>query len=60
MLSSELKEMETNLLINRIVMDTRPITVEYELTDYGKELLPIIDQLAKCGFKHREKIVDAK
>ncbi len=58
MLSRELKEMETNLLVNRIVMDTRPITVEYELTDYGRELLPIIDELAKWGFKHREKIIN--
>lgn len=56
MLSRELKEMETNMLISRTVMDTRPITVQYELTDYGKKLYPIIDNLVEWGLEHRKKI----
>lgn len=57
MLSRELKEMETNLLIHRKVMETRPITVQYALTEYGKKLLPIIDNLAEWGFEHRKKVM---
>ncbi|KEO75589.1 HxlR family transcriptional regulator [Anditalea andensis] len=57
MLSRELKEMETNLLIERKVMDTRPFTVQYELTEYGKKLLPVIDSLADWGIEHRKIIM---
>lgn len=56
MLSRELKEMETNLLIRRIVLDTRPISVRYELTDYCENLVPIIGNLADWGLAHRKEI----
>src|SRR5690606_27977000 len=38
MLSKELKDLEINKLVKRSVLDTQPITVEYTLTEYGKEL----------------------
>lgn len=57
MLSRELKEMEMNLLIKRTVLDTRPIAVQYELTEYGKELIPVINNLAEWGLAHRKKIM---
>ncbi|WP_422083797.1 winged helix-turn-helix transcriptional regulator [Ulvibacterium sp.] len=56
MLSRELKEMETNLLVNRTIMDTRPITVQYELTDYCEKLVPVISNLADWGLAHRKEI----
>ena len=56
MLSRELQELEINGLISRTVRDTKPITVEYELTDYGKTLKPITDEMAAWGKQHREKI----
>ncbi|MCG6188492.1 winged helix-turn-helix transcriptional regulator [Maribellus maritimus] len=56
MLSRELKEMEMNLLVSRTIKDTRPITVKYELTEYSQKLLPIIDNLADWGLKHRKEI----
>ena len=56
MLSRELKEMETNLLVNRTIMDTRPITVKYELTQYCEKLVPVISNLADWGMAHREEI----
>lgn len=58
MLSRELKEMEMNMLIHRTVMDTRPVTVQYELTEYGKKLLPVIDNLATWGIEHRKMIME--
>src|SRR5690554_970562 len=36
MLSRELKELEMNQLIIREVLNTQPITVQYQLTEYGQ------------------------
>ncbi len=57
MLSRELKEMEMNQLIKRTVLDTQPITVQYELTQYGQKLKSVIDHLAVWGLEHRKKII---
>ena len=59
MLSKELKEMEMNKLIQRKVLDTQPITVQYQLTEYGLTLQKIIDELADWGMKHRRAIMTA-
>lgn len=56
MLSRVLKEMEINLLIKRDVINTRPVTVTYELTEYAKELFPVIDMLANWGTRHKNQI----
>ncbi|QPH41910.1 helix-turn-helix transcriptional regulator [Pedobacter endophyticus] len=57
MLSKELKELEINQLIVRTIQDTQPITVEYTLTDHGKTLQTIINNLTDWGIQHRKKIV---
>lgn len=57
MLSRELKDMELNQLIKRTVLDKKPITVEYELTEYGENLKSVIDNLASWGIAHRKKII---
>ncbi len=57
MLSKELVSLETNLLIKRTVMNTRPITVEYELTVHGKTLNKIIKEVGDWGVLHRKKII---
>jgi DNA-binding HxlR family transcriptional regulator len=49
MLSKELKELEINHLLKRTVLDTQPITVQYELTDHGKTLKTIIENLTEWG-----------
>jgi len=56
MLSKELQDLEMNHLISRNVMNTKPITVEYSLTEYGKTLAPLIDELAKWGVQYRQSI----
>ncbi|MGG5207705.1 winged helix-turn-helix transcriptional regulator [Chryseobacterium sp. MIQD13] len=56
MLSKELQELETNKLITRTVQNTKPITVEYELTQHGKTLNPIIDAIADWGTEHRNEL----
>jgi DNA-binding HxlR family transcriptional regulator len=57
MLSKELKELEINELVKRTVLDTQPITVQYELTDHGKSLQTIINNLTAWGIEHRKKII---
>ena len=57
MLSKELKELEANKLIKRTVLDTKPVTVQYNLTEYGKTLQTIINNLAEWGNNHRKVIV---
>jgi len=57
MLSKELKELEINELADRKVYDTVPVSVEYELTNYGKTLKPLIGELHQWGAKHRKRIL---
>jgi DNA-binding HxlR family transcriptional regulator len=56
MLSKELKELELNQLIKRTVLDTQPITVQYELTEHGLTLKTIISNLTEWGIAHHKKI----
>ncbi|KAA2239257.1 helix-turn-helix transcriptional regulator [Chitinophaga agrisoli] len=56
-LSKELQDMEVNQLISRTVCNTKPITVEYEITEYGKTLEPIIDEIAKWGMAYRTSLL---
>lgn len=57
MLSKELKELESNKLIKRTVLDTQPISVQYQLTEYGITLKTIISNLAEWGIEHRKVII---
>jgi DNA-binding HxlR family transcriptional regulator len=54
MLSKELQELELNELIQRKVMQTRPVTVEYELTAHGASLEHVIKELRDWGTSHRQ------
>lgn len=60
MLSKELKELEINQLVKRTVLDTQPISVQYELTEHGNTLQTIITNLTDWGIVHRKKIVGEK
>lgn len=53
MLSKELKTLEINGLVSREVMNTKPITVQYAITEYGKQVKPIISSLVDWGNNHR-------
>lgn len=56
MLSKELHHLEINGLISRTVVHSKPLTVEYALTDYGQTLKPIMDEMALWGREHKERI----
>ncbi len=45
MVNQRLKEMEEMGLLQRRVLSTRPIAVAYEITDFGRSALDVLDQL---------------
>lgn len=55
-LSHELKELELNGFLTRVVHDTTPVSVEYQLTDYSLTLSKVVEELAKWGIMHRQTI----
>lgn len=52
MLTTSLRELEKDGLINRIQFNEIPPHVEYSLTEMGKDLLPVFYEITKWGFKH--------
>lgn len=56
MLSKELKDLETNMIVKRTVLDTQPIAVAYSLTSHGQKLHEMIENLSKWGKEHRKKL----
>jgi DNA-binding HxlR family transcriptional regulator len=56
-LSSDLQELELNKLITRTVKDTKPITVEYTLTEHGRTLDNLIGEVIEWGLNHRTEII---
>ena len=49
MLAQQLRELEKDGLINRVVYPVVPPKTEYSLTEYGKTLSPILDALCNWG-----------
>ena len=49
MLSLELKSLEKEGIIRRKVYPVIPPKVEYNLTTFGKTLLPLLDEISKWG-----------
>src|SRR5258706_6473538 len=56
MLSKELRDLETNLVIKRKVMNTKPVTVEYELTNHCKTLGKTVKEIHLRGNAHWKAI----
>ena len=52
MVNARLKEMEAQGLVIRRVLSDRPIAVEYELTEFGRSALGVLDQLRAWTEKH--------
>ncbi|MCM2373867.1 winged helix-turn-helix transcriptional regulator [Aporhodopirellula aestuarii] len=58
MLTKQLRELENTGLVNRIVYAEVPPRVEYELTEEGESLRPIINALKKWGEAHALKLLE--
>ena len=58
MLTLQLKKMEETKLVQKYVFAEVPPRVEYELTEIGKGLIPIIQLLGDWGQVHREHMLE--
>lgn len=56
MLSKELHDLEVNNLICRTVLNTKPVTVEYAISEQGKTLQSLINELANWGIEYRKAV----
>lgn len=52
-LTAHLRELEADGLISRTVQAVVPPNVTYALTAHGRTLLPVIEQMADWGRRHR-------
>ncbi|SEN00763.1 DNA-binding transcriptional regulator, HxlR family [Mucilaginibacter gossypiicola] len=59
MLSKELKTMEMNQLITRIVHATNPVTVEYRITAHGETFAPVAQTMILWSVGHRRLILNS-
>jgi DNA-binding HxlR family transcriptional regulator len=57
MLSKELRDLELNQLVKRTVYDSVPVIVEYSMTNYGKTLEKVINELRSWGLQHRKRMI---
>lgn len=55
-LNVQLKELETHELVTRKIYPVMPPKVEYELTAFGKSLIPVIDAIGMWGDEHQERL----
>jgi len=56
-LSKELQELELHGLVSREVCNTKPVTVQYELTEYSHTLTDVLKAMESWGWHHRQKII---
>lgn len=54
MLTNQLRELEEEDIIQRVVYPVVPPKVEYSITEYGRSLEPILDAMHKWGAKHKQ------
>ncbi|WP_344826942.1 helix-turn-helix domain-containing protein [Chryseobacterium ginsenosidimutans] len=60
MLSKELKELEVNHIITKVVHEEDyPSWTEYRFTDYSKALAPVMDNLITWAASHRQELFPA-
>ncbi|WP_343486005.1 helix-turn-helix domain-containing protein [Allomuricauda sp. d1] len=55
MLVNQLRELEADTILDRIVYAEVPPRVEYKISDYGQTLFPVIDVMQDWGLKDMRK-----
>jgi DNA-binding HxlR family transcriptional regulator len=54
-LSARLKEMEEDGLIERKIYPDKPVRIEYTITEKGRALAPILDQMSAFSMRYCAK-----
>lgn len=54
LLDTQLKQLVDQGMITKTVFEQKPSKVEYELTELGKTLIPVIEVTAQWGETHRQ------
>jgi DNA-binding HxlR family transcriptional regulator len=52
MLSDSLDDLEERNLVERSIISEKPFRVEYALTESGRELEPVIEEMISWGHRH--------
>jgi DNA-binding HxlR family transcriptional regulator len=60
MLTARLRDLEDKGVITRAVVPSSPPSVEYMLSELGRELIPVINTIVSVGTKLRESRVSAQ
>lgn len=55
-LTKELRYLEDIKMVERRVLNTSPIMVEYALTEHGASIKEIIENIIQWGLKHRKTV----
>ena len=55
LLTTRLRRLEVDGVLERTVMPTSPPTVEYALTELGRELLPAISAIVDVGHRLKDR-----
>ncbi|PWV46462.1 helix-turn-helix domain-containing protein [Chitinophaga sp. S165] len=58
MLVAQLRELEEDQVIERIVYPEIPPRVEYRMTELGKTMGPMLEAMSDWGDIHRERVAD--
>ena len=59
MVTFQLRELEADGIINRHIFPEVPPRVEYELTDFGRTLVPVLEALRAWGEAFKERTESA-
>jgi DNA-binding HxlR family transcriptional regulator len=60
MLTQTLRTLERDGLVTRTVTPSVPVRVDYELTELGRSLVPVLEGLRIWSESHIETILDAR
>ncbi|MNY46317.1 putative HTH-type transcriptional regulator YtcD [compost metagenome] len=60
MLVSQLRELESDQVVRRIVYPVVPPHVDYELTELGLTMKPMLKAMSDWGNMHRSKVQGAE
>lgn len=55
-LSGHLRTLERNGLVQREVVPSRPVVTRYGLTEYGRTIVPLLEEMRRWGRGHRQRL----